>query len=365
MLSTTTYSSPPLAYGGEAAFFHLAKGLCEAGHEVTLYGAPGSLPPHDNCRCRLRYIPGTYSEISISREWLVAEWHYSEIMTYDYVLDCSLNHPVAEWAGFYGPPEHQRKTAIVLNGVTSHVPRCGLFNTVVGSNKWKELLLYGRTQFFGTNYEETYGASIAPVPEEAFLGVVPFWTDVNFYTPGDTKKEDYYLFLSRPTPYKGLAAALEIAGDRKLHLKIVPGLGHRSHQQELDQYRPLIEIAISRGAKVDLVQLPQNSQHHVMKRELYRRARALLAPSQSHEPFGLVLIEALACGTPVICSHLGAFPEIIKDGETGFLCRNKAEYLGAIDHLGDLPAEAPRADSEARWHYVRAAAEYIKLLEAP
>ena len=288
--------------GGEASFYHLAKGICELGHDVSLYGAPGSLPPHENCRCRLRYIPGTYSEMSYDREWLLAEWFYQEILANDYVLDCSLNHPVAEWAGWYGPPEHQQKIAVVLNGVTSHVPRCGLYNTVVGSQKWKELLVYGRTQFFGTSFEAQYGAAIQPVPEPAILGIVPFSTDVNFYTPGD-RKEDYLLFLSRPTAYKGLAQALELVGDRKLHLKIVPGLGHASHTVELEQHRPLIEAAISRGATIDVVAIPQTSQHHVLKRELYRRARALLAPVQCFTPGhlirtnrGLQAIETISIG---------------------------------------------------------------------
>ena len=75
------------------------------------------------------------------------------------------------------------------------------------------------------------------------------------------------------------------------------------------------------------------------------------------------MIESLSCNTPVIASRMGAFPEIIKPGETGFLCRNKAEYLEAIDQVGSLPAGAARADAEARWHYTRAAADYIKLLE--
>jgi glycosyltransferase involved in cell wall biosynthesis len=60
---------------------------------------------------------------------------------------------------------------------------------------------------------------------------------------------------------------------------------------------------------------------------------------------------------------MGAFPEIIKHGETGFLCRNKAEYLEAIDKVGDLKREACRADSESRWHYTRAARQYLDLLE--
>ena len=214
----------------------------------------------------------------------------------------------------------------------------------------------------GTPFETQYGASIEPVPEEAILGVVPFWTDVNFYTPGDVK-EDYFLFLSRATAYKGLAQALELAGERKLHLKIVPGLGHASHTVELEQHRPQIEAAIARGARIDVVAIPQTSQHHQLKRELYRRARALLAPVQCHEPFGLTLIESLACGTPVIASRMGAFPEIIKDGETGFLCSNKAQYIQAINSLDELPVGAPRADAELKWHYLRAARNYLDLLE--
>ena len=364
ILSTTAYSSPPLSYGGEVFAWHLARGLCELGATATLFGAPGSLPPHpEGCRCRLKYIPGTYSESNYAREWLLPEWHYQDIMAHDFVLSYSLNQPVPEWAGWYGPPEDQRKTVTILNGVVGTVPRCGPYNVVVGSQKWKELSIYGRSQFMGTQFESVYGASIPPIPEEAILGVVPFATDVvNFYTPGDVK-EDYFCFVGRLTAYKGLSIALQLAAAKKLHLKIVPGLGHRSHQEELEGYRPEIEQAVSQGAKVEVVIIPQNSQHHILKREVYRRARGLFAPSLSHEPFGLVLIEALSCGTPVICSRLGAFPEIIKNGETGFLCRTKAEYLEAIDRVGDLPAGAPRGDAEARWHYVRAAQDYIKLLE--
>ena len=289
VLSTTAYSTPALSYGGETFAWHLARGLCELGNVVVLYGAPGSLPPHENCRCRLRYIPGTYSESNYAREWLLPEWHYEEIMANDFVLSYSLNQPVPEWAGWYGPPEHQRKTVTILNGVVGTVPRCGPYNVVVGSQKWKELSVYGRSQFMGTQFESIYGASIPPIPEDAILGVVPFATDVmNFYTPGEAQKEDYLLFLGRLTAYKGLTQALELVAERKLHLKIVPGLGHASHTVELEQHRPLIEAAIARGAKVEVVVIPQTSYHHVLKREMYRKARALLAPVQCFTPGHLI-----------------------------------------------------------------------------
>jgi len=79
--------------------------------------------------------------------------------------------------------------------------------------------------------------------------------------------------------------------------------------------------------------------------------------------FHNTLIESLACGTPVIASRMGAFPEIINHGQTGFLCSNKAQYFEAIDNVGGLKREAARADAETRWHYTRAAADYLKLLE--
>ena len=94
-----------------------------------------------------------------------------------------------------------------------------------------------------------------------------------------------------------------------------------------------------------------------------RRARALLFPVQRAEAFGLVVVEALACGTPVISSRLGAMPEIIQQGKTGFLCRDLDALCQAVKDIGQIDPARSREDAIERFHYLRAAREYISLME--
>lgn len=189
----TTYSSPALHYGGETYLHNLARGLCELGQEVTLYAAPGSKPPHANCpRCSLKYTPGTYGASDQSRNWMIVDWYFQEILAHDFIIDADHMHCVAEEIGWYYPQD-QFRTLVVLNGVTSNHPRCGLYNVVVGSQKWKELLLMGRTQFYGTPMAQKYGSTLLEaVSDHAVVGVVPWRIDTDFYCPGDTV-EDYLL----------------------------------------------------------------------------------------------------------------------------------------------------------------------------
>ena len=362
VVSTTTYSAPPLSYGGEVFYWHLARGLCELGHDVTLYGAPGSKLPHNNCRCRLKYFPGTYGRIDVGREHDGATWYYHEILANDLVVDCSHNHFIAETAGWYHRGQDDQKILVVLNGVTSNTPRCGPYNTVVGSEFWKKLLLMGRTQFFGTSFADAMGISLVAIPPKHFAGVIHWATDTNFYVPSPTK-DDYFLWLSRPTAYKGLSDALEIAAWHKLHLKIVPGLGNAAHEEEFKSFEKGITLANNAGARIEVVTLPLDSTHHQKKRELYQKAKALLYPIKSHEPFGLTVIEALSCGTPVLTYDMGAMPEILQPGVTGYICENLNEMIESIEEVSKLSPEACRADAEKRWHYTRAAKEYAALIE--
>jgi glycosyltransferase involved in cell wall biosynthesis len=79
------------------------------------------------------------------------------------------------------------------------------------------------------------------------------------------------------------------------------------------------------------------------KRQLLSRARGLLAPSRWHEPFGLVLVEAMACGTPVVALRRGSVPEIVIDGETGFVLDDERGLAGALGRLAEIdPKECRR-----------------------
>ena len=99
----------------------------------------------------------------------------------------------------------------------------------------------------------------------------------------------------------------------------------------------------------------------LQKNDLLRSARALLCPVQWDEPFGLVLIEAMACGTPVIGTDRGALPEIIKHGQTGFICRTEEEMVEAIGAVDQLSPQACREHVERRFDIRRVCADYEEL----
>ncbi len=95
--------------------------------------------------------------------------------------------------------------------------------------------------------------------------------------------------------------------------------------------------------------------------ELLRHADAMLNPITWREPFGLVMAEALACGTPVLAFPNGAAPEIIESGRTGFLCRDEGEMISAIDRVGDIDRTQCRRAAEQRFSLQRMAREHERL----
>ena len=92
-------------------------------------------------------------------------------------------------------------------------------------------------------------------------------------------------------------------------------------------------------------------------------ARALINPLQWPEPFGLVMIEAMACGTPVIASDQGAAPEIVQHGTTGFICNSDADMLQRIDEVGQLDRQSCRESVEHYFSTRRMARDYEALFE--
>ena len=214
---------------------------------MTLYGAPGSLPPRP--KGKLRYIPGTYGTINLAREHQAIDWFWDEIIAHDFILDCSHNHLVAEEAAWYYR-DLTAKIAVVLNGATTHTPRCGPYNAIVGSQHWKQLLLYGRTEYFRTPFARRYPVSIEPLQEDDIAGVVLWATDTNFYTPGDSPKGNFMLWISHPEPYKGLPEALEVAVRTRVPLVVSPSLAMAGHRQAWQAVQPSIKSAVERGAEI-------------------------------------------------------------------------------------------------------------------
>ena len=189
---------------------------------------------------------------------------------------------------------------------------------------------------------------IANCPNALDLSVYPFRRK-----PGG----DYFLFLGRMSPDKGAHRALAVALETGLPLKIAAKCREPLEIRYFDEFiRPHLGESIEYVGEVG----------HADKVELLMGARALINPIDWEEPFGLVVIEAMACGTPVIATRRGAFPEIIDHGRTGVMVDNYREMEDpAVLELADSldPAEL-RREVEEHFSPEHMVANYVAAYEA-
>lgn len=165
-------------------------------------------------------------------------------------------------------------------------------------------------------------------------------------------KDDYLLFMASMDwgHAKGLDVALSLSV--QLGFKLVVA-GASTDQERINWVAELC-----RQAKADYVGDVRGS----AKADLLAGARALLFPTKLDEAFGLGMVEALMSGTPVICSNLGACPEIVS-AEVGFVCATPGDYIDAIGRIGEISSAACRARAMSEYHYLRMARDYVKEYE--
>ena len=139
------------------------------------------------------------------------------------------------------------------------------------------------------------------------------------------KPKDFFFAAGRFVPEKGIDIAIKVARKAKIKLKIAGGPAQGNHFKE--KIKPYLNKNIEYVGMVNYYQMEK----------LYRQAKGVLYPLRWEEPFGLILIEAMACGTPVIAFNKGSIPEIIKDGKTGFIVKNTNEMVKAIKKIYKMP----------------------------
>lgn len=322
--------------GGEIYWHDLCIAFSRLSHEVHLFAAPGSQCPPGG---KLTYLQGQYGNAGDrAKEREICDPKFlRQVFQGDFIIDAGHQKMLMQDIhDFY--PDAMPRTIGILNGLYTDAPMCGKWNIVVGSQKWKELAIAGKSQFKDTPWEQQYGANINPLPEESIVAVIPWACNAQgFYCP-DGDRENWFLWFARATPYKGLHKAIQLAVETGIHLKIAMPMEIPEHQFFGQQYLVQIEEAREKRANIEVIKLHGDSRHHIEKRELYRRAKALLVTVECNEPFGLTTIEAGACGCPVIASKMGAFPEIVTP-YTGFLCANDDLFKEAITRIGEINPE--------------------------
>jgi glycosyltransferase involved in cell wall biosynthesis len=165
-------------------------------------------------------------------------------------------------------------------------------------------------------------------------------------------KPSYFAFLGRIAPEKGADRAIHIARHCGVPLKIAAKVDKVDCDYFDEKVKPLIDSSnveyigeISDGEKSDFLS----------------GAIALLVPIDWPEPFGLVMIEAMACGTPVIAFNRGSVPEVVEDGLTGFIVEDEKGAIGAVDRLEHLSRQKIRQRFEERFTARRMAKDYLSV----
>ncbi|MDX2344845.1 MAG: glycosyltransferase family 4 protein, partial [Acidimicrobiia bacterium] len=170
--------------------------------------------------------------------------------------------------------------------------------------------------------------------------------------PAGTGDGGYLLFLGRMAPEKGVHRAIRVAQRSGIPLLIAAKM---REQDECDYFHELVEPQLGRSIQY------VGEANKEERKELLRSARALIDPIRWPEPFGLVMIEAMACGTPVIVFPEGAAPEIVEHGITGFICADEDNMLDAVTHIDDIERSACRAAVETRFSAERMTRDHIDL----
>ena len=189
-----------------------------------------------------------------------------------------------------------------------------------------------------------------PLPGANWLGTVYHGMPINTFSPS-YEPGTYLAFLGRLAREKGPEVAIRLAKAAGKPLRMAAKIPRADTRYYKERLQPLID-----GEQIKLV----GELNDVAKGEMLRGASALLFPIDWPEPFGLVMIEAMACGMPVIAFRRGSVPEVIDDGVTGFIVENDDEALSAVKRVGKLDRRQIRATFERRFTARRMAEDYLR-----
>jgi glycosyltransferase involved in cell wall biosynthesis len=325
-------SVPPQAYGGtERVIFYLTEELIRLGHEVTLFASGDSMTagelvaPVENS---IRLTPG-------DQTWLI---HHTIQME-------NLRQRAAEFDVIHYHIDY-------LHFPLARQLRVPHVTTLHGRLDLPGLdLLYQRFQ--DSPLVSASHSQRTPQPHVNWVGTVHHGLPPDLYTFA-AEAGDYFAFVGRVSPEKRLDRAIEIAERCGVPIHI----GAKLDVADAPYFNTVIKPLLRRPGVRFLGEVGQKE-----KQELLEHAKALLFPIDWPEPFGLVMIEALSCGTPVVAYRNGAVPEILEDGVTGFIVDNQDDAVRAALRIDTIERRNCRAAFERRFTANRMATDYLRIYE--
>lgn len=328
-------SVPPKAYGGtERVVSWLTEELVRLGHDVTLFASGDSMTQARlvaSCEKALWQNPESLESLPL------------HVLQMEQVLARSAEFDVVHFHGDFIHFPLLRRVRVpslsTLHGALNLTDHAPLFE-----------------EFPDVPLISISDAQRRLVPNGAFLATIHHGMPLDLHR-FDARGGDYLAFLGRISPQKGVEAAIRIAAASGTKLKIAARIYPEERAYFTEVIAPLMAQA---GPRVEFVGEVAGAE----KDEFLGGARAMLFPIQWPEPFGLVMIESLATGTPVIAFRNGSVPEVLDHGETGFVVDDVNQAVAAVAQVHRLDRAACRAAFERRFSVTRMAEDYLDVYQS-
>lgn len=339
---------PPFQGGTEWIAYHQAIGLSQKGHEVIICAAKGSAQNFRNSKVKVIEVGGgdvivgnakvqkfdpEYTEASrkLRLEMVYLAQVSQKLIENKDSYDLILNNMRGE--GVFLP------IAKILNKLFVNVMHLNLFPEL------SEIF-----QSFNTNIITISNAQRKEFPNLNYLATVYNGVEVDKFTFNLTPS-DYLLMMGTIGRHKNQGEVIKVAKELRMKLILAGKIRDQDYFEELkkdidgEQIKYIGEIGFSEKIK------------------LYQNAKAFIFPILWEEPFGLVMIEAMSCGTPVIAFNHGAVSEVVKDGLTGYVVENHSQMIEAIKKIDSIDREVCRKHVEENFNVSKMIDGYEKALQ--
>jgi glycosyltransferase involved in cell wall biosynthesis len=329
-IAPLTEAVPPKLYGGtERVVAYLTDALVELGHEVTLFASGDSFTKASLCPIwprALRLDPDVkdpFVPLFMQLETVARRAHEFDVV-----------HAHLDYFGYPLLRRLGTPSVTTLHGRLDLPELPALYG------------LYGDVPVVSISNSQR-----VPLPQANYIATVLHGLPENLLAKGDGAG-GYLAFLGRISPEKAPDAAIRIAAKAGMKLKIAA----KVDRVDEAYFKSTVEPLLSHGDVEFIGEIREDQ-----KQEFLGNAAGLLFPIAWREPFGLVMIEAMACGTPVFAFDNGSVPEVLEEGVTGFIVHDEDQAADAVKQVGTLSRARIRAEFERRFTAQHMAQNYLKL----
>ena len=331
-IAPLTESVPPKLYGGtERVVSYITEALVDLGHDVTLFASGDS-----QTRAKLEPVWPRALRLDHSIRDRIAPHMLLMETVARRANDFDVLHFHMDYYSFSVFNRQETPYVTTLHGRLDLPEQQPVFDT-----------------FNTAPVISISNAQRQPLPQAKWLTTVYHGLPESLYTPQPVEPR-YLAFLGRISPEKRVDTAIRIAQECGLPIKVAAKIDAADQEYFEREIKPLFALP-----HVEYV--GEIADHQ--KAEFLSGAHALLFPIDWPEPFGLVMIEAMACGTPVVAFNRGSVPEVIEDGVTGFIVEDVQGAVGALHRIDSLSRDAIRARFDTRFSAKAMAQRYVDTYE--